>query len=338
MRLLAGVTAAILLAPILAAASERKCPQVHIMMDRSKSMDGSIHFGTLGPRRWDVARIGVTGFVGRFENRVRFGFGFFAGSASGGGDKLGATSGDDCAPGLNVYAPDYGRAAEIAAALATLAPATDTPTRATIESLQDYKPLFDPRYDNYLLLLTDGLPNCYPSKDIFDPERKWTAVPAIAALRATGVQTIVVGFAIPDASLDAMVLDEMAAAGGLPRMAAPGQPLFYPAADPTSLDAVLDEISSVIRSAGTLPVRCEGVRGPDPEPPLPEPPTGMDAAPPHGAHPGHVSSGCGCRFHESPTHGSSTIVTPSASEAAAAWALVVALRGRRRRPDRPPGG
>lgn len=88
---------------------------------------------------------------------------------------------------------------------------------------------------NYVILLTDGMPST--DKDgapLTDPAAAITkAAAAAAALKASGVATYVIGFALP-VGVDASTLDKVAAAGGTGTA--------YSATDQASLDAALTAI------------------------------------------------------------------------------------------------
>src|SRR5438034_875816 len=54
-------------------------------------------------------------------------------------------------------------ATAIDAEIAKISPLYGTPTGTTLQVLAGYAPLSNPDRDDYVLLLTDGLPNCNPS-------------------------------------------------------------------------------------------------------------------------------------------------------------------------------
>jgi hypothetical protein len=118
-----------------------------------------------------------------------------------------------------------------------LSPEGGTPTDATLQALVSYAPLQVKNHSNYAVLLTDGLPNCNPDLDAStctctlapgtSPCKAGTAngclddtgsAAAVAALKAKGVETIIIGFGADVAGSTAgATLATMAAAGGFTR-------------------------------------------------------------------------------------------------------------------------
>jgi hypothetical protein len=124
-----------------------------------------------------------------------------------------------------------------------LVPAGGTPTAGALRFLSTYQPLLrsstDADREAYLVLITDGLPNCnehnpntcvdfaacrctlanctgaFCAQGCLDQD---DSVAAIAELRTKGVKTIVVGFGVEAASGDGpAVLNKLAEAGGMSR-------------------------------------------------------------------------------------------------------------------------
>jgi hypothetical protein len=118
-----------------------------------------------------------------------------------------------------------------------------TPTGPSLTFLNSHLPLQDTTRANYVLLLTDGLPNCNASNtnnctaptscrctttscgsDLSAPFctlgclDQAGASSAVSALRGRNIRTVVVGFGADTTSGDApLVLNELANAGGLAR-------------------------------------------------------------------------------------------------------------------------
>jgi hypothetical protein len=157
-----------------------------------------------------------------------------------------------------------------------------TPAASTLQTMLSERSLEDPERDNFVLLLTDGVPNCndqfpdpYPSasctcavtscvgpnsrKGCLDKDN---VTQQIQALRAKGIKTIVVGFGAETSSgLGRDVLNAMAAEGGFARACPSGQSSecgshgtcdaatqlcqnrFYQANDASELSAALAEIA-----------------------------------------------------------------------------------------------
>ena len=169
---------------------------------------------------------------------------------------------DSCATGVvevPVPAAAGASVASIKNKLAGYTPAGGTPSAATLQNLSNDPSLTSSEPTrNYLLLVTDGMPNCNASMspssctactNAGDPSKSCgdlrncldsvALVDAVKALKAKGIDTFVVGFGNAFSNADARkVLDDAAAAGG---QAQQGQAtLFYLATDAASLQAALD--------------------------------------------------------------------------------------------------
>ena len=133
-----------------------------------------------------------------------------------------------------------------------------TPTRWAIEKALAYLQSVDDGYPKYMLLATDGLPNCgngIMSADDYDVEDEQSSIDAIAAANAAGVPVFVVGI---DIGGGGDTLDEMAVAGGRPRDV---DPRYYPATATTGLVEALQQI------VGSLPTCTFALSA---KPPVPE--------------------------------------------------------------------
>lgn len=271
---LCGVLAAI--GPGAAAAIECS-PQILIVMDRSGSQMMPLPGGTA--LKWDIAAAAINGFVSKYEDSIRFGIAFFPGPK------------EHCDPGAGtdkndtlVLAPAKGQAKAIADLLAGHAPEETgaTPTATTLQGLKGYAPLLDPKYQNYVLLFTDGLPNCKDSEATGE-----MSIAAISSLAADGIKTFVLGFglgpdpAAPDggtpctlpgippgctpaeSSYHEKVLNDFASAGLTARDMPPARTKYYAADDPKELAVALDDIGGRASSGTTVGEQCvpKGGRG-----------------------------------------------------------------------------
>lgn len=102
------------------------------------------------------------------------------------------------------------------------------------------RPGTNPRY---LLLATDGLPNCGPDGMYLPNDGRDIAGPlqAIRDAAAAGIKTFVVGIAThAEGATATAALDMWAAAGGVPRA---GTPRFYPVNNQAELSTALNEIT-----------------------------------------------------------------------------------------------
>ena len=150
-----------------------------------------------------------------------------------------------------------------------------TPVAGTLEMLANYPPLLDSSARRYVVLLTDGLPNCNANQDgnactcvtgeaQCDPRNcldRAATVAAIQALAAKGIRTLVIGFGNDwNEPTAAAVLSEMAIAGGYARSCPSGQDAecgldnscdpvthfcsrpYYRASDAVQLNAVYSQV------------------------------------------------------------------------------------------------
>jgi len=166
-------------------------------------------------------------------------------------------------------------------ALQGLTPSGGTPTQASLEFIADnISELSDPSREDFVLLLTDGLPNCNNNLDALsctctsspappcvantDCLDKAATVAQVQTMRTAGIRTIVIGFgADVVGSIAQDTLEAMAEAGGFVRKCpntnqscGPGNDCvlatgfcseqFFQATDGDTLSAALAEIGSTL--------------------------------------------------------------------------------------------
>ena len=224
-----------------AIAAPTKCPQIMIIMDRTGSMTQKLDSGDV---KWDVISKAVKAFTSKYDKGIRFGFEYFNGA----GCKMPVMT-KPCDPGCILFPPEDNAAVDVAAAVDMLKPAGTTSTHETMEPVKDYAPLKDPTYSNFVLLITDGLPNCTETMDPAVPGG-YSGAKSIAAIKAvydTGVPVFVMGLGtkgamgVPVTNPD--ILDKMADAGGVPQTVPPAPHKFYAADSPAEVDAALEAIA-----------------------------------------------------------------------------------------------
>jgi hypothetical protein len=213
--------------------------EVLVVLDRSASMDEF----TLPPAtKWDDATDAVK-LVMAANPGIAWGI------------KLFPTADVECALSPDVEVPiRFGAAASVAAVMDAAGPpmgflGAGTPTDKAINVAAGYLKTIKSAPPKYIVLVTDGIPSC---SDERDPD---TTIKAIADAAAAGFQTFVIGIG-DDQGADIPTLDKMAVAGGKPRA---GMPRFYPAANRTELDAVLETITVSITSL-RIPAGCPAAR------------------------------------------------------------------------------
>ncbi|HVE83649.1 MAG TPA: adventurous gliding motility lipoprotein CglB [Myxococcales bacterium] len=229
-------------------------PDLMLMVDKSGSMNLPIDpldsrctsgCGTFAspcpsgcPTRWSELTGAMHGFLSRYGGVARMGLTPFPGPYN--------AANPQCEPGYvdvdvsgsnDVPSELQATASSIDSAIAALTPRDGTPTGSTLKILSTYTPLANPDRDDYVLLLTDGLPNCNldnpytypdagcrctdPSTSVCSSSPKKlcldqdATVEQIRGLAAAGVRIVVVGFGAETASGDGpAVLTAMGQAGG----------------------------------------------------------------------------------------------------------------------------
>lgn len=199
-------------------------PDILIVLDRSESMDRE---GTTGfpvkTMRWEPAVSAVKQVTQALESDVRFGLMVFPNEASG------------CSAGLLEVPMELGTATAIAGKLQGRIPGGATPITATLRGAKNElvmsRSLPDAvSRDQYVLLITDGAPNC---KDGGQDEDSAAAYKAVDDLLKKNIKTYVIGY--DSGKLD--VLSELAKRGGT------GDTKHRQVTDAVTLVAELEEIS-----------------------------------------------------------------------------------------------
>jgi hypothetical protein len=132
-----------------------------------------------------------------------------------------------------------------------------TPTQAAIRKATAILQQSMSKNPRYLVLATDGLPNCAPGMAGSDmPTDRMGTVQSIADALTAGIPTFVIGIATAGDADD--TLNEMATAGGRPRMDATR---YYPVASRDQLQAALTAIAGEVATCN-FPL--------EPPPPVPD--------------------------------------------------------------------
>ncbi|MGD0525268.1 MAG: hypothetical protein ABSE49_09000 [Polyangiaceae bacterium] len=243
---------------------DTKAPNLYFVLDGSTSMQEE--------NKWANVRAGIATVIGQLGSRAAFGAAVFPQQG------LGA-----CATGTEVMPlqPGDAQGATAAAFLAATSfnPTGGTPTAATLQALvpelSSYPQL------TFAILATDGGPNCDAAlscdaaactsnmdgvpgcptggpPNCCDPTTGIgglgcldgvAATAAVAAMRAAGVETFVMG--IPGSAPYAAVLDELAIAGGAAKAS---EPYYYQVdtSDTGALSAALGEIAAQATASCTF--------------------------------------------------------------------------------------
>jgi len=231
---------------------------VLILFDRSGSMDTAFGSGT----RYQAAAALLSDLALTYAAHVKFGYQEMPG-------RQGCESSFLC--GCCASAPTVGVAGNngqaVAAAIAAAAPMDgNTPTAASLQAaLAYYEKLDDGINNRFVLLATDGEPNCTLAGAPSNGGGPNASGPActdalleVINLVALGVRVIVLGVGegiADDASGENACLDALANAGGA--VASPGSPGFYTVSNPQQLQLAVERIfGGVTRPSCLLPMPC----------------------------------------------------------------------------------
>lgn len=196
-------------------------PDLLLVVDKSGSMAEPL--GT-GDQKWATMRNALNTVVTTYQDGIRFGLMLYP-------------IDNVCGAGavLSGIAPT--NAAAISTVLNLTSPEGGTPTHTTMTAaLQYYNGLPVNPQGRYVLLATDGQPNCANLDDPNIPTIT-ESIAAIQAARGAGINTFVLGFG-DGVNSDPATLQAMADAGGTG--------MFYAANSPAELQAALDAIAGSI--------------------------------------------------------------------------------------------
>lgn len=212
-------------------------PDLLIVLDRSGSMREDMT-GMMCPNndcgansKWAQMTTAIKAVVMQSQGMVNWGLKFFGTGSSG------------CAvANTTAVDPATMTAAAIIAAIDAPAnqPATSTPTRAAEISAGNYLDGRTNANPKYILLATDGEPNCAESGGMNATDGPG-AIAAVTSVAALGFPTFVIGIAADDEA--GTTLEGMAIAGGRPR--AGGNPSYYSVTTTADLQAALTAIQSM---------------------------------------------------------------------------------------------
>jgi hypothetical protein len=210
-------------------------PDLLIILDKSGSM-GDQPDGTkcdmipMCPSKWVQMTAAIDQVVTQTDTTIRWGLKYFADMGS-----CGVT------PGAAVpIAPNNGMA--ITTSIAANMPGPSTPTRLAVQSGAAYlQTVMDPN-PKFILLATDGLPNCAPGARKASDDDSAGAVMAVTAAAAAGFPVFVVGVGNTGAE---DTLNMLATAGGRPQA---GAQKYFPVASTADLVSVLKTIGGQITS------------------------------------------------------------------------------------------
>lgn len=229
-------------------------PDILIVEDRSGSMDNDqndamCNNGCGANSKWALITAAINQVVSATDTTVNWGLKFFA--------DMNPQCGVN--PGVAVpVAPNSGAA--VAAAITGSTKANGgvnngsyTPTRAAMDAATAYMGTLTDPNPKYILLATDGLPNC--PEGCGNGRMSCTTTPnaaettnvqtAITAAQTAGFKTFVVGIATASDAAANTALDSFAMAGGEPQAA---EPYYYSVNNTATLVAALNMIVGKVAS------------------------------------------------------------------------------------------
>ena len=191
-----------------------------LVVDKSGSMEDPLETGDF---KWPVMREALTTVVQQYENGIRFGLMLYPDN-------------EECAAGSVRSQLAMQNAASITGQLGSTYPEGGTPTHTTLDAARSYYTGVTSPAARYVLLATDGEPNCGSSGDDEAPTVT-ESIAAIEALGSAGIDTFVLGFGGTINNYPA-TLQAMAEAGGT------GD--YYAANSPDELATALDTIAGEV--------------------------------------------------------------------------------------------
>jgi hypothetical protein len=153
---------------------------------------------------------------------------------------------EGCEPGVVSVGISDNSANDIRGVLAVLGAEGGTPTGGTLQAANNYQPLHDATRQNFVMLVTDGVPTCPNGDGSSENEAdNQLALQAVRALHSASIDTFVIGLGTSIADTNPGLLSQMATEGGRPRS---GNPKYYQANSVSELEAIFQEIGGSVMS------------------------------------------------------------------------------------------
>jgi hypothetical protein len=234
---------------VATASLQMQPPEIMIVFDKSGSMDDDVMGNDCGNRtgcvtKWALTTGGTATVLNMTNSTVNWGLKLFP-------------SNDQCGVNNNI---DVQIAANNAAAvnrvIGNTSPGGRTPTRYAVQAAVTYLDTRNTPNPKFILLATDGLPNCANMSTADNANDPMGAVMAVRDAASAGYPTYVVGVATAGSNAH-NTLNEMAVAGMRPRA---GSPSYYSVNTEAELVTAL---STIARSAATCTLALP-TRPPDP--------------------------------------------------------------------------
>ncbi|HEX3905162.1 MAG TPA: vWA domain-containing protein [Polyangia bacterium] len=222
-------------------------PDILIVQDKSLSMNenaAGTACNTPGCSKWSQVSAAIDSVVMATQTTVNWGLVFFGSSNMCG---VNTTPNVPITPNTS-YMP-------ISQAYANNMPSSYTPTEAAVNAAVSYmQGVTDPN-PKYLLLATDGLPNCKANDNNAMDDDSPGTVTAVTNAKTAGFPTFIVGIGN---TMGTSTLNMLAVAGGEPQVGSADGNSFYEVNSTADLEAALTKIVGMVASC-TIPLT--GVNG-----------------------------------------------------------------------------
>lgn len=230
---------------------KKKPADLLLVLDRSSSMNRAMDSSdtcnttsTTCDQRWETMTTSLSSVLDTSPTDVYWGLKFFT-SPQGGGTN------NRCYVGPGVEVPvAAGSAATIKAQIDAAGTSSSTPTRVAIETAITYLDTVTDGNPKYILLATDGEPNCAPGSSSTTASDLTATIEAVGKATAAGYKVFVIGVGPEVGNLTAM-----AQAGGTTD--------FYSANSPAELSSALTSIVGTVAAGCSYPVDSAAVTNPN---------------------------------------------------------------------------
>ena len=239
-RLLLGAFALALGGPAWAV----KCPNIMLVLDQSGSMSETPAgtFPKQGEKsKWQILQDAIVAVINKYGDQVPFGLELYTGFGADNQECYKLTKID--------VEPAHDTAAAIIAKVKAAKPDSGTNTGEAVKRAASSKAMADPSRGQFIVLVTDGDPNCNTGDEGGDAVYTVSEINA-AAKRSPPIKTYVIGFDGMSGGVNPDNLNKMAKAGGVPIMGCTGAAnsrCYYSASNAQKfIDAINKVINEVV--------------------------------------------------------------------------------------------
>jgi hypothetical protein len=223
-------------------------PDILIVLDRSGSMDNDVNdkgcngkqSGNCGTSsKWGLMTPALKQVVAATETTVNWGLKFFADP---GNTSCSVNNGASVPIGAMSSAAISSAIAGQTNASGGISNGSRTPTRLAMNGARTYLSGVNTDNPKFILLATDGLPNCMPGASDTTTDDSAGAIQSVKDAAAAGIPTFVVGIATAGMGTADTTLSSMATAGGYPHA---GSPAYYSVSTTAEFVSVLQNLVAV---------------------------------------------------------------------------------------------